>query len=153
MGSEMCIRDRTYSFSTSHMKRSEVEAASMLTRFGIGRSSTNPDCIHVHEIIKLYAWKRGATRVAQAMYSASHEHLWAACFLLFGFGNDLVVVEPKPSETGSAPRHAHLHYLLSLQCSIGTSETLPRCIGADCRICGLNRNYIFCTLRIFVLRL
>lgn len=102
-----CLNAITCSFSTLHLKRSEVEAATMLIRFGIARSSTKLDCIHVHEIIKLYARKRGATRVAQSMVQAVYlrgsislypEHSWAACFLLFGFGNDPVVVEPGPSE-------------------------------------------------------
>ncbi|KAJ6851435.1 uncharacterized protein M6B38_259000 [Iris pallida] len=91
----------------SHTRRSEAEASSMLTRFGIARSSTRPDCVHFHEIVKAYARKRGATRVAQAMVQAVclrgsisqyPEHLWAACFLLFGFGNDPVIVDPSPSE-------------------------------------------------------
>ncbi|ONK56883.1 uncharacterized protein A4U43_C10F14140 [Asparagus officinalis] len=102
-----CVDAITCSFSASYMKRSEAEAASMLTRFGIARNSTKPDCIHFHEIIKLYARKRGSSRIAQAMIQSVYlrgsipqypEHLWAACFLLFGFGNDPVVIEPSPSE-------------------------------------------------------
>ncbi|KAJ6810071.1 uncharacterized protein M6B38_157620 [Iris pallida] len=94
-------------FSSSHTRRSEAEASSMLTRFGIARHSMRPDCVHFHEIVRAYARKRGATRVAQSMVQAvclrgsasQHlEHSWAACFLLFGFGNDPVVVEPSPSE-------------------------------------------------------
>lgn len=120
-------------FSASHMKRSEAEAASMLTRFGIARSSTKPDCIHFHEIVKLYARKRGATRVAQAMVQAVYlrgsisqypEHLWAACFLLFGFGNDPVVVEPNPSELLLFVRR------VVLPLAIHTFITFSRCNAA-----------------------
>lgn len=102
-----CLRSLTCGFTTSHIKRSEAEASSMLMRFGIARSSTKPDCIHFHELVKLYARKWGGTRVAHAMFQAvylrgsvsqSSNHLWAACFLLFGFGTDPVVVEPRPSD-------------------------------------------------------
>ncbi|KAF9615303.1 hypothetical protein IFM89_022719 [Coptis chinensis] len=81
-------------------KRTEVEAASMLVRFGIARSRTKEDCIHFQDIVKLYSCKRGVPVVAQAVvqavsyrgFTSMHlEHLWAACFLVFGFGSSLVV--------------------------------------------------------------
>ncbi|XP_058082555.1 uncharacterized protein LOC131230672 isoform X2 [Magnolia sinica] len=102
-----CVRAMTCSFTTSHIKRSEAEAAAMLIRFAIARSTTKPGCIHFHELIKLYARKRRVAGVAQAMVhsitirgSISHhsEHIWAACFLLFGFGTDPVIVELRVSE-------------------------------------------------------
>lgn len=92
---------------TSYTKRSEAEAASMLLRFNIARSSTKQGYIYLNEIIKLYARRRGVTGVAHAMVQAvigrasvvhHPEHLWAACFLIFGFGNDPIVVELKVSD-------------------------------------------------------
>ncbi|GMH09388.1 hypothetical protein Nepgr_011229 [Nepenthes gracilis] len=92
---------------TSYTKRSEAEAASMLLRFNIARSSTKQGCIHFNELIKLYARRRGVIGSAQAMAravisraSVSHhsEHLWAACFLVLGFGNDPILVDLKASE-------------------------------------------------------
>ncbi|XP_021754188.1 uncharacterized protein LOC110719542 [Chenopodium quinoa] len=89
---------------TSYTKRSEAEAASMLLRFNIARSSTKQEYIYLSEIVKLYARRRGVTGVAHAMVQAvigrasvvhHPEHLWAACFLIFGFGNDPIVVELK----------------------------------------------------------
>ncbi|XP_077223573.1 disease resistance protein (TIR-NBS class) [Tasmannia lanceolata] len=102
-----CLHAITCGFRTSHIKRSETEASAMLVRFGIARSSTKQECIHFHEIIKVYARKRGVTGFARAMVqsisirgsiSQHHEHLWAACFLLFGFGTDHVVVELKAQD-------------------------------------------------------
>ncbi|CAL9045417.1 unnamed protein product, partial [Musa banksii] len=102
-----CWHALSGSLTASRIKRSEAEATSMLIRFGIGRSSTKPDCIHFHELIKLYARKRGGNRFAHAMVQAVYlrnsislypEHLWAACFLLFGFATDPIVVRLRPSE-------------------------------------------------------
>ncbi|KAK1266180.1 hypothetical protein QJS04_geneDACA000373 [Acorus gramineus] len=102
-----CVNALTCSFTTSHMKRTESEAASMLVRFGIAKSSEKPGCIHFHEMVKLYARKRGASKVARAMVQAvgirgsvAHhsEHLWAACFTVFGFGTDPVIVELNVTE-------------------------------------------------------
>ncbi|KAJ4832983.1 hypothetical protein Tsubulata_021057 [Turnera subulata] len=93
--------------SSSYTKRSEAEASSMLLRFNLARSSTKQDCVHINELIKLYARKRGTAGVAQAMVqsvitrgslSQNLEHIWAACFLIFGFGNDPKVVELKVSD-------------------------------------------------------
>ncbi|KAG8055345.1 hypothetical protein GUJ93_ZPchr0001g31868 [Zizania palustris] len=93
--------------ATSRMKRSEAEAAAMLMRFGIARCSINPEYIQFHDLIRLYARKRGGTRTTQAVVQSiylrgsikhSSEHLWAACFMLFGFGSDPLLVEVRPSE-------------------------------------------------------
>ncbi|XP_008801321.2 uncharacterized protein LOC103715472 [Phoenix dactylifera] len=121
------------SFTASHIKRSEAEASSMLIRFGIARSSAKTDRIHFHEIVKLYARKRGATRVAHATFQAvflrgsvsqSFDHLWAACFLLLGFGTDPVVVEPRPSDL--------LFFIkrVVLPLAIHTFSTFSRCTAA-----------------------
>lgn len=102
-----CLHAMSCKFLTSHMKKPETEASSMLVRFGIARSSNKPGCVQFHDLIKLYSRKRGTTKVAHAMVQAiclqgsiTHhpDHLWAACFLLFGFGSDPTVVELKPSE-------------------------------------------------------
>ncbi|XP_022746924.1 uncharacterized protein LOC111296744 [Durio zibethinus] len=101
------LRALTCGFSSSYSKRSEAEASSMLLRFNIARSSTKEGYVHFNELIKVYARKRGVTGVAHAMVQAvisrgslSHhsEHMWAACFLVLGFGNDPTAVELRVSE-------------------------------------------------------
>eukprot|EP01018_Ginkgo_biloba_P034257 Gb_12687 [translate_table: standard] len=91
----------------SQARKSETEASAMLIRFGFARSSSRQGWVHIHEIIQLYARKKGGNSAARAMFqgisnrgtiSLHSEHLWAACFLIFGFGNDPVIVEPKVSE-------------------------------------------------------
>lgn len=100
-------RTLTCGLATSRMKRSETEAATMLMRFGIARCSTKPDYVQFHDLIRLYARKRGGTQTAQAVVQSvylrgsikhSSEHLWAACFMAFGFGSDPLLVELRPSE-------------------------------------------------------
>lgn len=119
----------------SHMKKkSSSEASSMLVRFGIARATNTPDCIHFHELIKLYARKKGTSKVAQAMVTAvSHhrdsivkhpEHLWAASFLLFGFGSDPIVVEPSPTEL------LYLIKQVAVPLAIHTFITFSRCNAA-----------------------
>ncbi|PIA49284.1 hypothetical protein AQUCO_01300262v1 [Aquilegia coerulea] len=104
---KMCLHALTCGLMQSHDKRSEVEAASMLVRFGIARSRINEDLIQFHDIVKLYSCKRGVPVVAQAVvqavsyrgFTSLHlEHLWAACFLVFGFGKNSVVVELNVSD-------------------------------------------------------
>ncbi|KAE8670671.1 puromycin-sensitive aminopeptidase-like isoform X1 [Hibiscus syriacus] len=120
-------------FSSSYSKRSEAEASSMLLRFNIARSSTKEGYITFNELIKVYARERGATSFAHAMVQAvvsrgslslHLEHMWAACFLLFGFANDPIVVELKVSE---------LLYLVKeviLPLAIRTFITFSRCSAA-----------------------
>ncbi|XWS66205.1 hypothetical protein CRYUN_Cryun05aG0179800 [Craigia yunnanensis] len=123
----------TCGFSSSYSKRSAAEASSMLSRFNIARYSTKEGYVHFNDLIKVYARKRGVTGVAHAMVQAvvsrgflSHhsEHIWAACFLLFGFGNDPTVVELRVSE---------LLYLVKeviLPLAIRTFITFSRCSAA-----------------------
>ncbi|XP_027361109.1 uncharacterized protein LOC113869140 [Abrus precatorius] len=123
----------TCGFTSSYNQKSELEASSLLLRFNIARSSTKQGCIHINELVKLYARKREETGSAQAMIQAiiSHgsisqnlDHLWAACFLLFGFGHDPVIVELKVSE---------LLYLVKkvvLPLAIHTFITYSRCTAA-----------------------
>ncbi|KAK7308972.1 hypothetical protein RJT34_05344 [Clitoria ternatea] len=120
-------------FTSSYAKKSELEASSLLLRFNIARSSTKQGYVHINELIKIYARKKDSTGAAQAMIQAviNHgsisqnlEHLWAACFLLFGFGHDAVVVELKVSE---------LLYLVKrvvLPLAIHTFITYSRCTAA-----------------------
>jgi len=91
----------------SQIRKSEAEASTSLIRFGIARSSTKQGWISMHEMIQLYARKKGGNSAARAMFqgvgsrgviSLHSEHLWAACFLVLGFGNNPVIVEPKVSE-------------------------------------------------------
>ncbi|THF99457.1 hypothetical protein TEA_018268 [Camellia sinensis var. sinensis] len=123
----------TCGFSSSYSRKSEAEASSMLLRFNIARSCKKEGHIQVNELIKHYVRKRGVTGVSQAMVQAvisrgsiSHhfEHIWAACFLLFGFGNDPIVVELKASE---------LLFLVKeviLPLAIRTFITFSRCSAA-----------------------
>ncbi|KAF4362879.1 hypothetical protein F8388_026266 [Cannabis sativa] len=101
------LHSLTCGLASSYTKRSEAEASSMLIRFNIARSSTKQGCIQVNELIKLYARKRAVIGAPQAMVQAvisrgsisKHpEHIWAACFLLFGFGRDTVIVDLKVSD-------------------------------------------------------
>ncbi|XXG73982.1 hypothetical protein AAC387_Pa07g2821 [Persea americana] len=87
--------------------RSEEEASSMLVRFKFARETTKRGFIHIHEIFRLYARKRGGVEAAEAMVRAvasrgsiprDSMHIWAACFLLFKFGTDPSIVELKVTE-------------------------------------------------------
>ncbi|XAR70276.1 hypothetical protein NMG60_11027078 [Bertholletia excelsa] len=101
------LRSFTCGFSSSYIRKSELEGSSMLLRFSIARSCTREGHIQVNDLIKLYVRKRGVMGVPQAVVQAvvsrgsiTHhsEHLWAACFLLFGFGRDPILVELKVTE-------------------------------------------------------
>ncbi|XP_020578496.1 uncharacterized protein LOC110023421 [Phalaenopsis equestris] len=120
-------------FTRSRLKRTEAEASSMLVRFAVARCSTRPDCIYFHEIVKLYARKRGVDGVMLAMVRAvslrgsifhSSEHLWAACFLLFGFGTDRVFVELKPTELIQFIKR------VALPLAVHTFIAFSRCVAA-----------------------
>ncbi|WVZ26361.1 hypothetical protein V8G54_004905 [Vigna mungo] len=127
------LQSLTCGFTSSHTKKSELEACSLLLRFNIARSSTKQGHIHFNEMIKLYARKREVTGSAQAMVQAvmnqgsiseSIEHLWAACFLLFAFGHNPAAVELEVSE---------LLYLVKkvvLPLAIHTFITYSRCSAA-----------------------
>jgi hypothetical protein len=89
------------------MKRKELESTLLLLRYGIARQCTRQGWLHFHEIVQLYARKRGGVQAARAMVqgvrrkgaiSLHSEHFWAACFLVLGFGNDPIVVELKVVE-------------------------------------------------------
>ncbi|KAE9459523.1 hypothetical protein C3L33_08540, partial [Rhododendron williamsianum] len=104
---KMFLRSLACGFSSSYLRKSEAEASSMLLRFNMARSCTKEGHIQLNEVIKLYGRKRGVTGVAQAVVQAvisrgsisqHFEHIWAACFLLFGFGKDQTIVELKVSE-------------------------------------------------------
>ncbi|XP_027080382.1 uncharacterized protein LOC113781125 [Coffea eugenioides] len=97
----------TCGFTSSYSRRSEAEASSLLLRFNFARACMKEGCIHFNPLLKLYAHKRGVIGVAQAMVQAvisrgsinqHSEHIWAACFLLFRFGNDPIVVELKVTD-------------------------------------------------------
>ncbi|XP_059661814.1 uncharacterized protein LOC132307933 [Cornus florida] len=127
------LRSLTCGFTSSYNRKSEAEASLMLVRFNIARSCTKEGHIQFCELIKLYARKRGATGVARAMVQAvisrgsvsqHSEHTWAACFLLFGFGNDPVVVEVKVSELLFLVKEA------ILPLAIRTFVTFSRCSAA-----------------------
>ncbi|OMO65562.1 hypothetical protein CCACVL1_21500 [Corchorus capsularis] len=127
------LRSLTCGLSSSYSKRSETEASSMLLRFNIARSSTRQGYVHFNELIKVYSRKRGVAGVAHAMVQAvvsrgsildHSEHMWAACFLLFGFGSDPTAVELKVSD---------LLYLVKevvLPLAIRTFITFSRCSAA-----------------------
>ncbi|XP_044484583.1 uncharacterized protein LOC123210353 [Mangifera indica] len=119
--------------ASSYTKKSEAEASSMLLRFNIARSGTRQDYIHFHELIKIYARKRAVTGVAHAVVqsvinrgSLIHHspHIWAACFLAFGFSTEQKAVELKVSEL--------LYFVkkLVLPLAIKTFITLSGCTAA-----------------------
>ncbi|XP_057978377.1 uncharacterized protein LOC131164872 [Malania oleifera] len=101
------LHSMTHGVTSSYTKRSEAEAASILSRFNIARSSTRREHLQFNKLIRLYAQKRGAKAAAEAVVQAAirhgsisqhTEHMWAVCFILFGFGNESRVVEIKVSE-------------------------------------------------------
>ncbi|XP_021887061.1 uncharacterized protein LOC110806486 isoform X3 [Carica papaya] len=117
----------------SYTKRSEAEAASMLLRFNVARSSTKHGYLHVNEVVKLYARQRGADGTAHAVVQAiinrgsisqHSEHIWAACFLLFGFGNEPSAVELKVQELLSLVKQ------VVLPLAIRAFVTFSRCSAA-----------------------
>lgn len=127
------LHSLTCGLTSSYTKRSGAEASSMLLRFNIARSSTKQGYIHFNELIKLYARKRGENGAAQAMVQAvisrgsisqHSEHIWAACFLLFGFGHDPIVVELK------VPELLYLVKEVVLPLAIRAFITFSRCSAA-----------------------
>ncbi|KAJ4950084.1 hypothetical protein NE237_026916 [Protea cynaroides] len=128
-----CWHSLTCGFTSTRTKRSEVEASSMLERFSIARTSTKPGFVQFNELIKSYARKRGVSGVTQAMVQAissrgsvgqHSEHIWAACFLLFRFGTDPVVVELKVNELVFFVRR------VVLPLAMHTFFTFSRCTAA-----------------------
>ncbi|KZV36285.1 hypothetical protein F511_14303 [Dorcoceras hygrometricum] len=123
----------TCGFTSSYSRRSEAEASSLLLRFNIARGCLKDGFIQFNQLVKLYARKRGITRVAQAMVQAvisrgfisdHSDHIWAACFLLLGFGKDPVVVELKASELLFVVKE------VILPLAIRTFITFSRCCAA-----------------------
>ncbi|KAL8064129.1 hypothetical protein ABFX02_01G071500 [Erythranthe guttata] len=91
----------------------EAEAFALLLRFNLVRSCCGEGVVQFNHLVRLYARKRGIEGVANATVTAvttttlgggrgvllsSDDHVWAACFLLLGFGKDPVVVELKVTE-------------------------------------------------------
>ncbi|KAH6769027.1 Disease resistance protein [Perilla frutescens var. frutescens] len=123
----------TCGFTSSYARRSESEASSLLLRFNMARSCTKEGFIKLDQLVKLYARKRGITGVAEAMVQAvisrgsvSHhsDHIWAACFLLLGFGKDPIVVELKVTQLLFLVKQA------VLPLAIRTFITFSRCSAA-----------------------
>ncbi|KAM0944128.1 putative TIR domain, AAA+ ATPase domain, P-loop containing nucleoside triphosphate hydrolase [Dioscorea sansibarensis] len=92
----MCMRQ------SNNVKSSEDELADIMVRLRIARSCTKVGCIYVHDIIKLYARNtdnaNNARDVVQAISTEGSiqehsDHAWAACFLLFKFGNNPSIVD------------------------------------------------------------
>ncbi|KAJ0619239.1 putative TIR domain, P-loop containing nucleoside triphosphate hydrolase [Helianthus annuus] len=101
------LRSLTCGCSSLYNKKSETEACSVLLRFNIARSCTKDGHIRFNQLVKLYARKRSIPGTAHAVVHTivtrgtiiNHsDHIWAACFLLLGFGTDPVVIETKASE-------------------------------------------------------
>lgn len=101
------LQSLTCGCSSLYDKKSETEACSVLLRFNMARSCSKDGCIRFNQLIKLYARKRSTPGTAHAVVHTivtrgtiidHSDHIWAACFLLLGFGNDPVVIETKASE-------------------------------------------------------
>ncbi|KAL2543652.1 Disease resistance protein (TIR-NBS class) [Forsythia ovata] len=123
----------TCGFTSSYAQRSQAEASSLLLRFNIARSCTKEGYIQFNNLIKLYARKRGIAGVAQATVQAiisrgsiNHhsDHIWAACFLLLGFGKDPIAVRVKVSEL------LFLAKEVILPLAIQTFKNFSRCSAA-----------------------
>ncbi|XP_072999409.1 uncharacterized protein [Typha latifolia] len=96
----------------SYVESSDAEASSMLITLGMGRTSAKTGSISFHDIIKEYAKKRGSNKMSISAVKAisiegsipeHFDHIWAACFLLFKFGTDPVVV--------NLPTHDLLYFI------------------------------------------
>ncbi|KAI5072824.1 hypothetical protein GOP47_0012930 [Adiantum capillus-veneris] len=94
-------------YTAPQSKRGEAEAGSLLIKYGIARRCNRQGWICFHDIVQLYARKRGGVQAAKAMVQSIRrrgsvllhaEQFWAACFLVLGFGNDPVIVELKVVE-------------------------------------------------------
>ncbi|KAF5772442.1 putative TIR domain, P-loop containing nucleoside triphosphate hydrolase [Helianthus annuus] len=101
------LRSLACGCSSLYDKKSETEACSVLLRFNLARSCTKDGHIRFNQLVKLYARKRSIpgtahavvhTIVSQGTIIHHSDHIWAACFLLLGFGTDPVVIETKASE-------------------------------------------------------
>ncbi|XP_051137079.1 uncharacterized protein LOC127255547 [Andrographis paniculata] len=93
--------------STEYARRSEAEASLLLLKFNMARSCMKDGFVQFSHLVKLYSRKRGTAGTAQAMVrsvigckniSPNSDHVWAACFLLLGFGKDPIVVELQVTE-------------------------------------------------------
>ncbi|CAA0812160.1 Disease resistance protein (TIR-NBS class [Striga hermonthica] len=121
--------------SSSWGRKSAAEASSLLVRFNIARACAGEGSVRFGHLVKLYSRKRGINnRSARAMVRAvlswtpaparSPEHLWAACFLLLGFGKDPIVVELQVAELLVLVRE------VVLPLAIRTFVTYTRCRAA-----------------------
>ncbi|XP_047341347.1 uncharacterized protein LOC124945028 [Impatiens glandulifera] len=91
----------------TYVKKSEEQAGSILLRFNIARRCSKEGRIQIHDVLRAYTRRRGGMGVAKATVQAvvsrgsiaeHSEQIWGACFLLFGFGNDPIVVDLKVSD-------------------------------------------------------
>ncbi|CAN6921762.1 unnamed protein product [Brassica oleracea] len=125
----------TCGFASSKSKRSGAEAASMLLRFNIARtSSIKLGFIQIHELVKLYARNRvlvneNAPAMVRAVISRGStvetaEQMWGVCFLLFGFGNEAPTIQLKITEL------LFLVKQVILPLAIKTFITFSRCSAA-----------------------
>ncbi|XP_071708108.1 uncharacterized protein [Rutidosis leptorrhynchoides] len=101
------LRSLTCGCSSLYDKKSETEACSVLLRFNLARACTKDGYIRFNHLVRMYARKRSVPGTAQAVVQTiltrgtiiNHsDHIWAACFLLLGFGSDPVVIDIKASE-------------------------------------------------------
>ncbi|CAF2071000.1 unnamed protein product [Brassica oleracea var. botrytis] len=125
----------TCGFASSKSKRSGAEAASMLLRFNIARTSSfKLGFIQIHELVKLYARNRvvvneNAPAMVRAVISRGStvetaEQMWGVCFLLFGFGNEAPTIQLKITEL------LFLVKQVILPLAIRTFITFSRCSAA-----------------------
>lgn len=123
----------TCGFTSSYARRSEAEASSLLSRFNMARSCNKEGFTQFNCLVNLYARKRGTTGVARSAVQAivtrgsvsNHsDHIWAACFLLLGFGKDPIVVDLK------VPELLFLAKEVILPLAIRTFITFSRCTAA-----------------------
>lgn len=118
---------------STQSKKWEAEASSLLVKHGLARKCSRQGWICFHEIVQLYARKRGGVQAAKAMVqsirkrgsiSLHSEHFWAANFLVLGFGNDPVIVELKVVELLSFIRRG------VLQLALRSFTSFSRCHAA-----------------------
>lgn len=127
------LRDSVLCCGSAQTKRSESDAGALLVKLGVARNCSRQGWIFFNEVLQLYARKRGGVLAARAMVqgikkkgviSLHSEHFWAACFLVFGFANDPVVVELRAVELLSFIKKG------ALQLAFRAFTTFSRCRAA-----------------------
>ncbi|GER47952.1 disease resistance protein [Striga asiatica] len=101
------VRSMTCGVASSYARRSESEGVSLLLRFNMARACAKDGLVQPNGLLRLYARARGGPGTARPVVRAviargsihhNPDHMWAACFLVLGFGKDPALVELRVPE-------------------------------------------------------